>query len=109
SLRARDPRAALVAAAALRERGRLAELEPRARELSTPLVAVAEVEERAHRRIEALARGELRARFVVLLLREERARLVEERLGRDAVLVARLGVRRARDEEGDRKGARPHR
>src|SRR5207237_1037235 len=105
---------ALDASEALRERDRLVEARPRARELTGLLVAIGEIEQRADRGRDLLAREELRARLRGAMRVHRLACFLEELLGRGRAALARLGrahisARRRRERRGEDAGGQAER
>src|SRR6185295_4076677 len=94
--------------ACLGEVGGFTERAPGARGASHLLVAVGQIQERAHPRVQALACLQLRAGLGDLLVGEQRERLVEQALGRRAVRrPLRLGEAHGRERRGRRTARRP--
>jgi hypothetical protein len=81
----------------------LAPARPRGGDAADVLLAVGEVEQRAERLVELVARRELGAGLVPLLLLGERLGLLEERVGRGGVAALRGGRRGVRERGGDRE------
>ncbi len=79
-------------------------LRPRGREPADVLVAVGEVEQRADRRIELVARLELRARLGVLAVGDQPLGGDEQRLGRRGVVGARDAAGAGAEPGDDRAG-----